>query len=472
MTQKILVTGGAGFIGSHLTEALLNLGARVIVVDDESTGSAANLSAVAGHAQLTYVKGSVGDAPLMQQLTADVDQVFHLAAAVGVALIARNPMETIERNIYPTELLFANLRRRVQKGEHVTCFLASTSEVYGKNPKPVWTEDEDLVFGPTTCPRWSYGASKAIDEFLALASWRQYHVPVVIGRFFNVVGPRQTGAYGMVLPRFVEAALAGRPLIVHDDGRQERCFAHVDDVVAAVIALMKTPSAVGRVFNIGSDQPVSILELARTVCAAAGSPSSIEFQSYGQAYDEDFQDVRRRVPDLSRLRAAIDYRPRHGLEAIVRGVIAWKRGELPHVIRLRGPWHCEPSDPALRPRVCEMPATWSAVLGETSCGPIAFRRSFGCPTNLRQGDRVDLVIEGCHTPGTVSLNGTMLGEIAIGKTSTRFDITAMLTHRNDLHVALSSPGQDPHTAGSNRPETAVQDAGPWYEIGLEIHAPA
>jgi UDP-glucose 4-epimerase len=323
--RKILVTGGAGFIGSHLTEALLERGHQVLVVDDESTGSEANLAAVRHHPQLTYIKGSVGDADLSQQITQGVDEVYHLAAAVGVALIARKPMETIERNIYPTELLLANLRTRVQRGERVKCFLASTSEVYGKNPKPFWREDDDLVFGPTTRPRWSYGASKAIDEFLALASWREYQVPVVVGRFFNVVGPRQTGAYGMVLPRFVDAALAGCPLVVHDDGQQLRCFAHVSDVVAAVLALMATDTATGRVFNIGSDQPVSILDLARHVIAVAGSSSRVEFQTYRAAYDEDFEDVRRRVPDLSRLRATIAFQPRFGLDGIISETINWRR---------------------------------------------------------------------------------------------------------------------------------------------------
>lgn len=323
--SRVLVTGGAGFIGSHLTEALLERGDEVRVVDDESTGAFTNLAAVHGHSRLHYVRGSVGDADLLHELVADVDQVYHLAAAVGVALIARKPMETIERNIYPTELLLASLRGRVQRGESVRCFLASTSEVYGKNPKPIYREDDDLVFGPTTRPRWSYGASKAIDEFLGLASWREYRVPVVVGRFFNVVGPRQTGAYGMVLPRFADAALAGRPLVVHDDGQQVRCFAHVSDVVAAVLALMDSDLAAGRVFNIGSDQPVSILELARRVVALAESGSTIEFQSYRAAYDDDFEDVRRRVPDLARLRETVAYRPRYDLDGIIREVLAWKR---------------------------------------------------------------------------------------------------------------------------------------------------
>jgi UDP-glucose 4-epimerase len=320
--KKTLVTGGAGFIGSHLTEALLARGDQVTVIDDESTGSAKHLEAVRAHERFTFVPGSVADDEIMERLTRDVDEVYHLAAAVGVALIARKPLETIERNIYPTELLFSLLRERWRNGEKLRCFLASTSEVYGKNPKAVWGEDDDLVFGSTTRPRWSYGASKAIDEFLALASWRQYGLPIVIGRFFNVVGPRQTGSYGMVLPRFVEAALAGRPLTVHDDGQQIRCFAHVRDVISAVIQLMETDAAVGRVFNIGSDQPVTIAELARQVIAAAGSKSTIQFESYQQAYDEDFEDIRRRIPDLSRLKATIGHQPRLTLADVIRELVA------------------------------------------------------------------------------------------------------------------------------------------------------
>jgi UDP-glucose 4-epimerase len=207
----------------------------------------------------------------------------------------------------------------------VKLFLASTSEVYGKNPKPRWTEDDDLVLGPTTRARWSYGASKAIDEFLALAYWREFALPVVIGRFFNVVGPRQVGHYGMVLPRFVAAALAGEPPVVHDDGRQVRCFAHVADVVAAVLALMETEAATGRVFNIGSDQPISIFELARQVTTAIDPGLEIRFQSYAEAYSEDFEDVRSRVPDLTRLRETIAFRPNYDLPAIVAEVVAWMR---------------------------------------------------------------------------------------------------------------------------------------------------
>jgi UDP-glucose 4-epimerase len=319
--KKILVTGGAGFIGSHLTEALLARGHQVTVVDDESTGTAQHLAEVRSHERFTFVAGSVADGELMTRLTADVDEVYHLAAAVGVALIAKHPLDTIERNIYPTELLFSLLRERWRGGHKVKCFLASTSEVYGKNPKSVWCEEDDLVFGSTTRPRWSYGASKAIDEFLALASFRESGLPVVIARFFNVVGPRQTGAYGMVVPRFVDAAVQGRPLTVHDDGHQIRCFAHVRDVVGAVIALMENDAAVGRVFNIGSDQPITILELARQVIAVAGSKSAIQFESYSQAYDDDFEDIRRRIPDLTRLKDTIGYEPSRTLADVIRELI-------------------------------------------------------------------------------------------------------------------------------------------------------
>jgi UDP-glucose 4-epimerase len=323
--EKVLVTGGAGFIGSHLVESLLADGRRVSVVDDESTGDFRNLSRVAGNPNLQYVKGTVANGQLVRELLADADAVYHLAAAVGVRLIAQSPIRSIETNIYPTEIILRELARLQAAGRSVKLFISSSSEVYGKNPKQRWTEDDDLVLGPTNCSRWSYGASKAIDEFLALAYWRERRLPVVIGRLFNVVGPRQTGAYGMVLPRFVDAALAGGPLIVHDDGLQTRCFAHVGDVVRAMVQLMRNPSAVGRVFNIGGDRPVSILELARRVVAAVDPSLRIEFQSYADAYGADFEDCRHRVPDISRLRALIDFTPRYDLDALIREVVLWKR---------------------------------------------------------------------------------------------------------------------------------------------------
>ena len=320
-----LVTGGAGFIGSHLVEALLARGDHVSVIDDESTGTRANLAAVMQNRRLLYVRGSVADRVLVRYMLDGIDDVYHLAAAVGVRLIAESPIHTIEANIYPMELLLAEISRLQDAGRSVRLFLASSSEVYGKNPKPVWREEDDMVFGPTTRSRWSYGTSKAIDEFLALAYWREKQLPTVVGRFFNVIGRRQTGAYGMVLPRLVDAALAGGPLVVHDDGRQERCFAHVGDVVRAVMALMDNPRAVGRVFNIGSDRAVSISDLAQRVIWAVDPGLQIQFISYAAAYGADFEDCRRRVPDLTRLRETIGAWECRTLEETIAEVVAWKR---------------------------------------------------------------------------------------------------------------------------------------------------
>ncbi len=318
--MQILVTGGSGFIGSHLTERLLQAGNQVTIVDDLSTGRSGNLRRVLNHPQLRLIHADLGDPELVRKVCQDVDVVYHLAAAVGVALIAKHPIQTIHRNIYPTQLLLDELRRIHLTGRTVSMFLASTSEVYGKNPKSVWCEEDDLVFGATTKPRWSYGASKAIDEFLALACVRECQMNIVIGRFFNVSGPRQSGAYGMVLPRFVEAAMAGKPLVVHDDGLQERCFAHVSDVVGAVMTLMETESSYGHIYNIGADQPISILEMAKRVVAIVNPAATIQFQSYSQAYNEDFEDIRRRVPDLARIRQAIGYAPTLFLDDIIRDV--------------------------------------------------------------------------------------------------------------------------------------------------------
>ena len=318
--MRILVTGGGGFIGSHLTDYFLNRGDEVLVVDDFSTGNPRNLEHHQGNPRLTVIPSDLAQPGRIQELCHGIDAVYHLAAAVGVALIAKQPTQTIHRNIYPTQLLLDELRRQHLAGTSIPLFLASTSEVYGKNPKPMWNENDDLVFGPTTKPRWSYGASKAIDEFLCMACVREYGLKIIIGRFFNVVGPRQTGAYGMVLPRFVDAAMKGKSLIVHDDGQQTRCFAHVSDVVHAVTSLMQSTDCFGRIYNIGSDTPVSILDMAKKVIELVNPKASIEFQSYAQAYDEDFEDIRRRVPDLSRLKSAIDYEPRYSLEKIIKSV--------------------------------------------------------------------------------------------------------------------------------------------------------
>lgn len=324
---RILVTGGAGFIGSHLVDSLLAAGQEVVVLDDLSTGSARNLEHARANPRLKLIHGSVNDNNLLKQACQGIEEVYHLAAAVGVALVASRPVESIERNIEPTRLLLDELCRQHGAGRQVKLFLASTSEVYGKNPKAVWNEEDDLVFGPTTRPRWSYGMSKAIDEFLALGRAKSDGLPVVVARFFNVVGPRQTGAYGMVLPRFVEAALTGKPLVVHGDGSQTRCFAHVSDVVRAVLALMRTPSALGRVFNIGSDEPVSIVDLAQHVIARTGSSSGVTFQSYTAAFGSDFEDVLHRVPDVTRLRSAIDFRPEKSLEQTIDDAANWIRSK-------------------------------------------------------------------------------------------------------------------------------------------------
>ncbi|TWT83046.1 dTDP-glucose 4,6-dehydratase [Planctomycetes bacterium CA13] len=320
-----LITGGAGFIGSHLAEKLLQQGFRVTIVDDLSTGRKENIEHLLDNPAVEYIEGTVEDEVLVHDCVDRADRVYHLAAAVGVALIAKQPIQTIERNIYPTQLILNRLGERAERGERIPCFIASTSEVYGKNPKDTYSEEDDLVFGATTKPRWSYGVSKAIDEFLALAFYKEKGLPAVVGRFFNVVGPRQSGAYGMVLPRFVDAALRNEPLIVHDDGHQVRCFAHVDDVVRAVTDLVENPHAAGRVYNIGSDVPISILQLAEKVIAQVGSNSKIEFQTYAAAYDESFEDIRRRVPDLARIREAIGYEATKDLDEIIQAVADYYR---------------------------------------------------------------------------------------------------------------------------------------------------
>lgn len=314
---KCLVTGGVGFIGSHLTERLLELGHDVTILDNLSTGRIENLASVRDHERLVLRHGSITDPVLLAEVLQGIETVYHLAAAVGVKLVADDPVRTIETNIYPTELL---LRHAVQ--QKTRFFLASTSEVYGKNPKEQWTEREDLVFGPTDKPRWAYGCSKAIDEFLALAYHRKYDLPVVVGRFFNVVGPRQVGHYGMVIPRFVAQALKGEPLTVYDDGEQIRCFAHVDEVVECILDLTDHPNAPGKVFNIGSDVPVSIRQLAERVIALTGSDSKIVYEPYHQAYGDDFEDVRRRVPDLGRLRNILNRAPQRDLDDILQNIIA------------------------------------------------------------------------------------------------------------------------------------------------------
>ncbi|MBX3439084.1 MAG: GDP-mannose 4,6-dehydratase [Planctomycetaceae bacterium] len=317
---RCVVTGGAGFIGSHLTERLLRDGHQVTVLDNLSTGRRENLRGLESHPHLRFVNGSITDPLALSEAVQGSEVIYHLAAAVGVKLVAEDPVRTIETNIYPTENL---LRLAVQGGQRF--YLASTSEVYGKNPKAEWNEDDDLQFGPTSRPRWAYGCSKAIDEFLARAYHRKYGLPVVIGRFFNVVGPRQVGNYGMVIPRFVDQALKGGPLTVYDDGSQVRCFAHVQEVVDCVIRLMHTEAALGGIFNIGSDQPVSMRQLAEEVIRRVDPAVRIDLIPYQQAYGDDFEDVSRRVPDVSRLERVIGQKPRMPLGELLDDIIRAKR---------------------------------------------------------------------------------------------------------------------------------------------------
>jgi UDP-glucose 4-epimerase len=329
--QTSLVTGGAGFIGSHLVEALLEAGRRVLVIDDLSTGSAANLQEVQSHPHLQVVIDSVSNAARLAELVQQADEVYHLAAVVGVRLVLEDPSLTVATNVDPTERILRLCADSRAAGRSKPLFLASTSEVYGKNPKSPLAEDDDLVLGPTSKGRWIYACSKAMDEYLAL-SYARSGLPVIIGRFFNVVGPRQVGRYGMVLPRFVDQALAGGPLVVYDDGRQVRCFAHVADIVRAVLELMACPAARGRVFNLGSDEPVNIRQLAEKVAAAVASINglshdtlAIEHIPYSTAYAAGFEDIQCRVPDLARIRQTIDYRPQRRLDDIIREVVAWKK---------------------------------------------------------------------------------------------------------------------------------------------------
>jgi UDP-glucose 4-epimerase len=318
--QTSLVTGGAGFIGSHLVEALLAAGRRVVVLDDLSTGAMNNLERVRDHRHLQVHIDSISSEARLAELIDQADEVYHLAAVVGVRLVLEEPARTVATHIGPTELIL----RLIDAG-HKPLFLASTSEVYGKNPRLPLSEDDDLVLGPTSKGRWIYACSKALDEYLALSYHQRSGLPVVVGRFFNVVGPRQVGRYGMVLPRFVDQALEGGPLVVYDDGQQVRCFGHVSDVVEGILRLMACPAAHGQVFNLGSDEAVTIRELAERVARLVDPGLAIEHIAYGKAYAPGFEDIRARVPDLARIRRTIGYEPRYKLDDILREVIAWKR---------------------------------------------------------------------------------------------------------------------------------------------------
>ncbi|MEQ1691090.1 MAG: NAD-dependent epimerase/dehydratase family protein [Gemmatimonas sp.] len=321
--MKVFITGGAGFIGSHLATRILDRGDRVLVLDDLSTGSMSNIEHLVGRDGFEYRIGSALDTPLVTECVDRCDVTVHLAAAVGVRLIVERPVHTIETNIGATETV---LTAAAKKGKLV--LLASTSEVYGKSTKIPFSELDDLQLGPTSHSRWAYACSKAMDEWLGFAYTRERGVPVIVVRFFNTVGPRQTGRYGMVLPNFAAQAIAGEPITVFGTGTQQRCFGHVDDAVEALLRLLGTPSAVGQVFNIGSDEEVSMLGLAEQVRDAAGSSSDITLIPYSEAYPEGFEDMMRRVPDVSKLERTINFRPRITLAQIIRDVVADQRARL------------------------------------------------------------------------------------------------------------------------------------------------
>jgi UDP-glucose 4-epimerase len=317
--MKALITGGAGFVGSHLAEALLARGDEVYVLDNLQTGSIENIEQLKANSSFHYTIDSVMNEPVTAELIDRVDVVFHLAAAVGVRLIVESPVNTIETNVHGTEMVLKLANKKKKK-----VMIASTSEVYGKNVDVPFDEDADLVMGPTSKGRWSYACSKAIDEFLALAYAKEKRLPVVVFRLFNTVGPRQTGRYGMVIPSFVRQALAGQPLTVFGDGTQRRCFTYISDVVSALTRLADHPDAIGKVFNVGNDhEEVTILELAQRVKQRVGSRSEIVMVPYEQAYEEGFEDMLRRVPDLSRIAALIGYEPQVDLDAILDNVIEY-----------------------------------------------------------------------------------------------------------------------------------------------------
>lgn len=313
-----LITGGAGFIGSHLAEALVARGQRVIVLDDLSTGSVENIREIRANPRVHCCFESVMVRRLLAELVDQSDVIFHLAAAVGVRKIIESPVRTIETNVKGTELVLEAAARKRK-----LVFLASTSEVYGKNGKVPFREDDDTVCGPTSKSRWSYATSKALDEFLALAYWKEKRLPVVIGRLFNTVGPRQTGRYGMVLPTFVSQALAGDPLTVYGSGEQSRCFGDVSDVVESIIRLVSMERAVGEVVNIGNDDEVTIRELALLIKERARSSSAVQFIPYDEAYEPGFEDMARRVPCLDKLVELIDFRPSTPLLTVIDKVMAY-----------------------------------------------------------------------------------------------------------------------------------------------------
>jgi UDP-glucose 4-epimerase len=322
--QRVLITGGAGFIGSHLAEALTAGGQEVFVLDDLSTGSLANIAGLRDHPAFHFIQASIRDAAALESALRRVDFVYHLAAAVGVDLVVKSPVYTIEDNVRGTEEVLAAAAER-----GVGVLVTSTSEVYGKSERECFREDDDLLIGPPTFGRWSYACSKLLDEFLALAYWREKQLPVFIARLFNTVGPRQTGRYGMVVPRFVQAALRDEPITIHGDGKQTRCFCHVSDVVRALAELPRQPRAVGQVYNIGSTEEISILELARRVKQLTESRSELRLVPYEQAYAKGFEDMRRRVPSVEKIYQLMGWRPTKSLNEILRQTVEHERAQTP-----------------------------------------------------------------------------------------------------------------------------------------------
>lgn len=320
MGDRYLITGGAGFVGSHLCERLLHDGQQVVVLDDLSTGRESNIRHLMGHAGFQLVRETVENAQVVNTLMAQCDRVFHLASAVGVQLVVDEPVRTIRTTIHGTEVVLEAAYRFNRP-----VLITSSSEVYGKGTRVPFGEDDDVVMGSTRHSRWCYAYSKGIDEFLGLAYHKQYGLPVVVVRLFNTVGPRQVGMYGMVLPRFAQAALKGEPLKVFGTGDQSRCFCHVSDVVNALIQLIANPRAYGSVFNVGSDEEISINDLAARVIQLAGSASRIEHLTYEQAYGQPFDDMQRRVPDLTRIRSLIGFKPQFNLDQIIQSILTDQR---------------------------------------------------------------------------------------------------------------------------------------------------
>lgn len=320
--MRVLITGGAGFIGSHLSDASLERGDEVFVIDDLSTGSFENIRHLKEHPHFNYTIDSVHNQHVMAELVDQCDVIFHLAAAVGVKLIVESPVNTIETNVHGTEVVLSLANKKKKK-----VLIASTSEVYGLSTQVPFNEDGNLVMGATTKGRWSYACSKAIDEFLALAYWRERKLPTIVVRLFNTVGPRQTGQYGMVIPTFVKQALSDRPITVYGDGEQSRCFCYVGDVVGALMKLMDDERTVGEVFNVGSNQEITIGDLAKKVKELTSSKSEIVFVPYDEAYEEGFEDMPRRIPDISKVNKQIGFEPQKDLDGILRSVIDYHSGQ-------------------------------------------------------------------------------------------------------------------------------------------------